>query len=573
MESLTNKLRYVWLCSAAVVTLARVFNAAELGELPIQIQAGQHLIAGKSLTVYSSPGEDDLAQPARLVRLAHYPAGYSLYTAALLGLGISVATLVKLFFALTTLSGWWGWGRLAGYFFADGLRRGRGWTAAAFIIAGCTPLVYTMLWKGTDTFLWAAAPWVLLWITTASRRENARGRWLDFIAGWLCGLSFLMRYAALFLVIYAAAIVLCQSGGHPKRLLSRLGAFAAGSLPFLITQFYFNQSPNAEPIPDLFTLDGGIHSILNRLGKGFPYLTSANISAVWWMPHQLIALVTAKATWLLILTCTGWVLLPLVVIGKLGCRSLPDAARDVRIVATGFLVMLPIFLFAWTGVADYIYVLESRYYLVALPIAVLIFYQLAIPVQPNGSQLAIWLSRASLVYLAGYICVAVISVARLVVPGEIGDASRVKLMALPKDRWHWLSNKTTYEFSPGRAYIINLLKADPATVLVTNHEEWFYAEPGIDRSRIRRPKDLRATYVSGPARIIIAIQDHEPGPLTRVAWFGHYDQRWIADYFDEITDIRLLKTFPDEQIRVVEARVKADERIRLTKESARIANF
>src|ERR1700730_18384428 len=143
MSLTKNRLLCVWLCSAAVVTLARFFNAADLGELPIQIQAAQHLLAGKGLSVYSSPGEDDLAQPAGLVRLAHFPAGFWLHAAGLMAMGISLAQLVKLYFAVTTMLGWWGWGNLAYYFFADGLRRNRGWSLAACIIAACTPLLST----------------------------------------------------------------------------------------------------------------------------------------------------------------------------------------------------------------------------------------------------------------------------------------------------------------------------------------------------------------------------------------------------------------------------------------------
>ena len=105
-------------------------------------------------------------------------------------------------------------------------------------------------------------------------------------------------------------------------------------------------------------------------------------------------------------------------------------------------------------------------------------------------------------------------------------------------------------------------------MLVTNHEEWFYAEADLDQARIRRLKDLRATYVSGPARILIVIQDHSPGDITSVAWVGHYDKRWTADYFQNLTDVRLLRTFPDEEIRVVEARVAEGERVRLKTDAA-----
>ena len=569
-----NRLLCIWLCSAAVVTLARVFNAAELGELPIQIQAGQHFLAGKGLSVYSGPGEDDLAQPARLLTLAHFPAGYSLYAAAVMGMGFSVATLVKLFFAATTLLGWWGWGNLAWYFFADGLRRDRGWTWAAVIIAACTPLMYTMLWKGTDTFLWAAIPWVLCWVTTGARRDDSGGRWLDWLAGLLCGLSFLMRYAAIFLAIYVTLVILGQSARRLRLMAGRIGAFAGGLLPVIIPQIYLTHfTSNPEAIPDIFTVQGGVHAFIKRLGEGFPFLTSANIAAVWWMPHQLIGLLTQpgqQARWLIGLTLATWILLPVLLIRKLGYRDLTSVAGDVRIVAAGFLAAIPLFLLAWTGLAEYIYILESRYYLPGLPMLVLIAYQLATPASGSPTKMDKWLGGASLVYVAGYVCMALISVVRLPLPGHLGESSRVKLMALLPNRLHWPSNQTTYDFSPGRNYLVNLLRESPDTVLVTNHEEWFYAEPGIDRSRIRRPKDLRATLVSGPARIVIAIQDHSPGALTSVAWFGHYDQRWTADYFQNLTDVRLLRTFPEEEIRVVEARVAEGEQVPLKKETAQI---
>ena len=569
-----NRLLCVWLCSAAVVTLVRVFNAAELGELPIQIQAGQHLLAGKGLSVYSSPGEDDLAQPAKLVTLAHFPAGYSLYAAGFMAMGVSLGTLVKLYFAITTMLGWWGWANLAYYFFADGMRRDRSWTLAACVTAACTPLLSTLLWKGTDTLLWAAIPWVLCWVTSASSQNTVRARSLDWLAGLLCSLCFLMRYAGIFLAIYATVMILCQSSAHPKTLAWRIGAFAAGLLPFLIPQIYLSHfTSNAEAIPDIVTLQGGAPAIFRRLAEGLPFLTSANIAVAWWMPHQLVGLLTQpgkQARWLICATLAGWGLLPMLLARKIECRGPGAASRDVRTVAVGFFVALPLFLLGWTGVADYMYVVEDRYYLPLLPLLVLIAYQLAIPTRHDESQPEKWAGKASLVYLSGYLCIGAISVARLVVPGELGESSRVKLMGISPERFHWPSMKLGYDFSPGRAYIIGLLRDKPGTVLVTNHEEWFYADPDIDQARIRRLKDLRANYVSGPARIVIAIQDHAPGALTTVAWYGHYDKRWIADYFQNLSNVRLLRTFPEEEIRVVEALVGDGERIGLKKETAQI---
>jgi hypothetical protein len=577
MSLTKNRLLRVWLCSAAVVTLARFFNAADLGELPIQIQAAQHLLAGKGLSVYSSPGEDDLSQPAELVRLAHFPAGFSLYAAGLMAMGVSLAALVKLYFAVTTLLGWWGWGNLAYYFFADGLRRNRGWTWAACVIAACTPLLSTLLWKGTDTFLWAAIPWVLLWITQASKQTIRGGRWFDWLAGLLCGLSFVMRYAGLFLVIYATGVILCQSATRPRMLAARFSAFAAGLLPFLIPQIYLSHfTSNAEAIPDIITFQGGAQGVLSRLKEGLPFLTSANIALVWWMPHQAVELLTQTgkhASWLILASLVGWASFPFLVAWKIGCRGLGAASRDLRMVATGFLVTLPLFLLGWTGLAEYMYVVEPRYYLPLIPLLVLVVYQLATPPEHNESRFERWARKGSLIYLMGYLCFGVISAARLVVPGEVGINSRAKLMAMRPERFHWPSMKLSYEFSPGRAYILEIFKDEPGTVLVTNREEWFYAEPDTDRARVRRPKDLQATYVSGPARILIAIQDSAPGALTSVAWYGHYDKRWTAEYFQNLSDVRLLRTFPEEEIRVVEARVAEGDRIPLKKETAHMKDL
>lgn len=572
-----NTLLWIWLCSAAIVTLARFLNAAELGELPIQIQAAHHLLAGKGLSVYSSRGEDDLAQPAKLVALAHYPAGYSLYAAGLMSMGVSVAMLVKLYFAVTTMLGWWGWGNLAFYFFSDGLRRSRGWTLAACIIAASTPLLYTMLWKGTDTFLWAAIPWVLFWITRASNQNTGRGRWLDWLAGFLCGLSFLMRYAAVFLAIYAIVVILCQSATRPNSMATRIGVFAAGLLPFMIPQIYLSHfGSNAESIPDIITFQGGADVIVTRLRQAVPFLPSANIAAAWWLPQKPLELLTQtgkQAPWLLCLTTVGWALIPALVFWNSGLRGVGAASRDVRIVAAGMFVALPLFLLGWSGVADYLYVVEDRYYLPLLPLLVLVVYQLATPTRRDQSAAQRWIGRASLVYLAAYVCVGVISMVRLLVPGELGTNSRIKLMALHPDRFHWPSMRMGYDFSPGRMYVVDLLKRNPETVLVTDHEEWFYAEPDIDQARIRRLKDLQATYVSGPARIVIAIKDYPPGPLTTVSWYGHYDKRWTAEYFRDLTDVHLLRTFPEERIRIVEARVAEGERIGLRKETSRTENL
>src|SRR5215203_1649098 len=84
-----------WLGSAVVITVFRLLHASDPGyDLTIQIQAGENLLAGRGLTVYW-PTADNLADAFTLRVLTHFPAGYSLYTAALMGLGADLGTLVK----------------------------------------------------------------------------------------------------------------------------------------------------------------------------------------------------------------------------------------------------------------------------------------------------------------------------------------------------------------------------------------------------------------------------------------------------------------------------------------------
>jgi hypothetical protein len=556
-----------------VVTLARCLNEIDIGDLATQIGVGQHLLAGKGLSVYSLAGEDDLAKPARLLAMTHFPVGYSLYAAAMIGMGLSLGALTKLYFAIGTMLGWWGWAELAYFFCRHGLQRNRLWRWAGCAIALCTPLLFTPPWLGPDVCLWAAIPWVLMWVVRASDENASRARWFDWLAGLLCGLAILMRHAAIFLAIYAAFLILFQSGGRLKILARRWAAFAAGLFPLILPQIYINAfMSNGESIPDIFTLQGGVPAMLQRLSEGFWFFTSANLALAWWMPLRLLRLLTQSghhALWLLCATLVGWALLLPMCAVRFGHRGLAAASRDVRIAAVGFFVALPLYQWGWTSVAEYLYVRDQRYYLPLLPLAIFIGYALAVSNRQRENKFQIWIGRMSLVYLAAYVGIATISVPLLLLPGESGAAKRVKLFGTWQFH-HWPSMKLTYEFSPARKYVAGLLKDKPGTVLVTNHEEWFYADPAIDRSRVRRLKDLQASYVTGPASVLIAVQDFWEGSLSEVSWYMHYGNIRRGDYFRDLPGLHLVQTFPEEGIKILEASVPAGARIDLYKEMAEL---
>ena len=118
----------------------------------------------------------NLADPARLITLTYFPSGYSLLAAALMQLGLSVEWTIKVLGASGTMLGWWGWARLSRPFLSEGWSRGPAWRAAAVAIALSTPLLFTPAWGGTDIFLWATVPWVVVFIGRAADDE-APGGW------------------------------------------------------------------------------------------------------------------------------------------------------------------------------------------------------------------------------------------------------------------------------------------------------------------------------------------------------------------------------------------------------------
>ena len=327
----------MWLGSAAVVTGLRFLHAAAPGyDLGLQILAAHNLLAGNGLSLYKHAGPD-FAGPATLITLTHFPSGYSFSAAALIAMGASVGMVVKILGAVATILGWWGWGKLAHPFFSEGLNRGAVWKWAAFAIAVSSPLLFTAAWGGTDIFLWAAVPWVLHWVARAADENTVRGRWFDGLAGAVCGLCVLMRYASLFLAVYAACLILWQSELRLQVLTRRWGFFGLGLLPALAVQVYIILFLSNAPEVGAggLSLNHGLGFVVRRVWDGVPLLSTANYPWVFWLSWRGLDLlfsseVAGPLPWQLGITLAVFVLLVLVV--KTYGVDLSAASRDPRIV-------------------------------------------------------------------------------------------------------------------------------------------------------------------------------------------------------------------------------------------------
>jgi hypothetical protein len=564
-SSTENRRRLLWLCSAAVVTVLRFFIPADPAyDLTFQLAAAQNLMAGNGLTIYQHSAED-LANPGHLVTVTSFASGYSLLAALLFALGLGVGSAIKVLGATATMLGWWGWGRIADLFFGEGSKGGSAWRWIGFTIAAFTPLLFTPIWGGTDIFLWAIVPWVLAcFVSTSNGTLPARSR-LDALAGALCGLALLMRYASLFLAVYAACVIVWQSRLRISVLARRWTAFGVGFLPLLAVQVYINYFlSEAAPIPGGLSLNGAQVATAWRLWNGVRLLYTATYSWVFWIPGEGLDLLVPQAAgalpWHLGITVIGLIVLLLVY--RTYGLSPSTTSRDSRIAALGLFLAVPLMLMVSMMFGRYDYVGDRRYYLPLVPLSVLVAYSVASFGAPTRGSVDGWVRRSLALYLTGYVVMIGVYIVFLFLPGRIGSSQRQKLMG--REPQGWLSMAVSSELSPARQLVMRLLKERPDSLLVTSTGDWFYWDAAVDQSKLHELncETVQATYLSGSARIVLLTFDvGQPRELWYYRGNGIHGSLHRADCFERLPNLNVLQRFPAENMKVSEARVQAGERI------------
>ena len=424
-RSLERQFLLLWLCSAAVVTFIRLLHATDIGyDTTLQIQAGQHLLEGKGLSVYW-PTADDLAQPLTLELLTQFSSGYSLYTAALAVFGIDEGVLVKVAGAPVTLLGWLGWARLGFTYMSSGIRQSGIWRFAGMWIAIVSPVLFTSRWGGTDILLWAAIPWILELIMRPSQaREHSVIRY-DLFAGLLIGLCVLMRYASVFVAAYAILVIVWQCRRQTARAVRRLVALTAGMLPALVIQGYINSlaGPDNVFVPGSITI--GWDLLPSAIGRALESLTTlalANQVFLFWVPGRLqLWTDTAYEPATLTLAGISFIVLP-VVFASVHRVSIAKWSDDVRTAAAGLLIVLPVFLWVCGLFGTFNYLRQFRYYESLRPLAVFIaFFFAAIKVGNADARIRI-LAMSGRVYLLAFMLATAVEVAFIFVPHPSGEA-------------------------------------------------------------------------------------------------------------------------------------------------------
>ncbi len=561
-----NLLRTLWLCSALLVTLLRFFHAIDpTRDGGIQLQAALNLLAGHGLSTYEQVGPD-LADGQGFVTLTYFPSGYSLSAAALMALGLSVAASVKLLAAVATVFGWWGWSRLARPFFNEGMTRSAFWKSAAIAIAVFTPVFFSPQWGGTDIFLWAIVPWVIVFTVEASHDHAPTGWRLDWLAGALCGLAVLMRYASLFLVVYVVCLILWQSWLQKRVLIRRWAVFGIGLLPALMLQAYVNYVLSNSVVTPGGLFAGQEQGALSRLWVGVRFLPTANTFWNFWIPgvvgRRLFPDGPGALYWRLGITSVAFI--SWLVALETYRIDIKAVARDSRTAALGLLMALPLTLVGCTMLSGAIFVADPRYYWSVVPLSVFVAYSVASRVNIPPQRIAIRaLNRICALYLAAYVAISLVYAVSLFLPGRIGESPRSRLIGT--DLLPWPSMAVTYEFSPARQLVMQRLKEHPGTLLLTSRAGAFFWDPAVDASRLYdlncgylKPPSL---YISGPARVLI--HSFDAGQAQELWFYGGNRRDQHSVCFERLQDIHLLQRFPAEGFKVLEARVADGQRIML----------
>lgn len=549
--------------TTTLVLFLRFFTSTDLGyDLTVQIQAAQNLIAGKGLKVFIfSEAEVDISKPLKLLTLTHFPCGYSLYCAAVLSLGLPLALVTKIFGAVCTSFGWWGWGRFMLVCLANVLDKRNFWLWPVSIVAVACPLFFTPAWNGTDIFFWAALPWVLEWLTTAA---TIPGRWqfiLYALVGFLCGLCILMRYASIVLACYAGFVIVMQTGFRFGTLIRRLLVFGAALAPSLVLQagFIFSSS-EAHSTPGGIDSARNAASMIHGLIEGAKLLTTANYALLFWVPDRVLRLLLqpgTKAPWLYALTL-GLFSLPVLVACKVAAGSVAAMFRDVKVVAAGFIVAVPLFLWTCMAMGDFPYVSELRYYEPLILLVLLLMFYLATPGNSTPAPLLNWARGGASIYMSCFLGMMAVGAVFLFVPTSHGAVERRKMMS-DADLRTFPSIGLSYSSSSARRYVVQKLKTENDLELLTNFESWFYADPTINQTHIHRIlgcDHLHGQSIQGPVRFLILTADQGEEP-SFIYYTGADGSFLRARCLDALPEIRLVATFPAEKVKILESFVKA----------------
>jgi hypothetical protein len=375
-----TKVFTVFLVCAILIVFARSIAPFQVEkDQALQLEAAQRLVEGRGLTTTSvRQASFDLSEAATAEYVTWFTPGFSLMVAGWLSLGVSLLISLKFIYGLTTLIGWIGWAIVASHLLSNPMELGTRSYRIQLIIAALLPILVTPLWQGTDIFLWAGIPFVLLLLNNSDRRES---QMFLIAAGILVGFLISIRYGSIFLVIAAFALIAQRTLPNLKALVRNTSLFLLGfsflMIPLLIYTKLFSKNQSLGPeyispsshysrIPKMiFGMLKGSY-IISNLVLGSPVLDrlcrkldSSLLDHAVGIPCLLIIL-----------------FLPLLVLRRSG-PTIERPQRNIALSLSFFPIALVIFLIGANVTSGQGLFGVTRYYTPVSLCGALVFYQLA----------------------------------------------------------------------------------------------------------------------------------------------------------------------------------------------------
>lgn len=415
MESTQRNATVWWLMmgTALFVVATRCSIAFTIGcfDQAIQLEAAHRLVHGLGLTsrVFGT-FHPDISQPPTANYLTWWPPGLSLLMAALLSLKIPLVLASKALYGSVTLAGWWGWATLLSQLLTSPLRIGIINLPVHWILAIIFPLFYTPIWPGTDLFIWAIIPFIVLLLFQA--QSNGYRYYFptkNIVAiGLLVGCAYTIRYAALLLIPTIFVWLLQREQFQLHRIIRLFSVFILSCLPFLAAIALYNRlaSRTAGGLPPYVETN-----IIENFTRYAPrLLTSApTISSIFGITN-LQPYADKLGFFSSLVGVVFWVtvaLLPLALMQATANRLRHQDVRSTRCLL-GALAILPImlalFLGACTLLSSYNFLRDYRHYIPAILPTIVVLYTIGsytlVDLRRNRSLLKLCYSGLLVVFLA-----------------------------------------------------------------------------------------------------------------------------------------------------------------------------
>jgi len=545
----------IMLVSACLVTTARVLAPFQVGkDQASQLEAAENLVAGRGLTTTAVPSQSfDISVDPEPRYLTWWPPGFSLVVAVFLKAGLSLQVSLKIVYLFVTLIGWIGWAVVISHFLTRPLTLGQRKYPLHFIIAAALPLFFTLGWDGTDILLWAGIPFLL--VLLFKQRESNAGLLSVVVAGLLFGALYAIRYASLFLALFALLMLFQVRFPDYRSALKRYALFLLSGLTIVLPTYLYSRlyAVGIGGIADRATiarLTSSPSTVLKGILRNLP-ITSNMLFGIP-LPDQILyqinstlLLYVAGLTCLLIL-----LLLPLVL--KVSWNRAGKKFQDDLALSVWF---LPFSLLAFLIGVNFAVRLGlvgiRRYYDPLVLCGILIFYQLATTRLTHRG--VAYLSRAVVLSFVAYACLYMPALG--FIPERNGHLVKTVLGFVPANNAkyrgtsHDLSYPSSQVFSnkEGVRQRLRLLAADYPDALFFVEEYAYFAYdgslpggplPGKTMRVLSRPEYWARAFTSQPVRVFWVVNEN-----TELNFLHEQDQELL--FLDHVEKTKVVVTeFP-----------------------------